>query len=209
MPTRRPFAVSALALAACIALPAVAAAQAVVGREAPSFQAPDTAGRSVSLADHRGRWVVLEWTNPGCPFVRKHYDSGNLPAQQQQAVAQGVVWLAVNSTAREAGDYLPPAQLQAWLKARGAAPTATLMDVDGQVGRAYGARTTPQMAVIDPQGRLVYSGAIDDRPTANPGDIAGARQHVREALAEAMAGKPVSRPVTQPYGCSVKYGNAG
>lgn len=199
----------AAACAASLWMAGAALASAVVGQPAPAFQATDTSGRSVSLADFRGRHVVLEWVNPGCPYVRKHYDGGNLPATQKAATAQGVVWLAVNSTARSHGDYQAPADLAAWMSSKGAAASATLMDESGQIGRAYGARTTPHMYLIDPQGRLVYAGAIDSKPTANPADIASATNHVKMALADALAGKPVATPVTRPYGCSIKYDNAG
>ena len=183
--------------------------QAVVGQAAPAFSALDTAGKPVALADFKGRHVVLEWTNPGCPFVQKHYDSGNMPATQKDAVAKGAVWLSINTTARDASDYRAPADLQAWLKARNAAATATLMDADGKVGRAYGARTTPHMYIVDPQGRLIYAGAIDSKPTANPADIKSATNYVAQALGEALAGKPVSQATTRAYGCSVKYSSAG
>lgn len=185
------------------------ASSAVVGQPAPAFSATDTTGRTVSLADFKGRHVVLEWVNPGCPYVRKHYDSKNMQTTQKSAVDKGVVWLAVNSTAPEYGDYLPPARLAGWMKDQGAAVTATLMDEDGRVGRAYGARTTPHMYVIDPAGKLVYAGAIDSKPTANMADIATATNHVNAALAESLAGKPVSVASTRAYGCTVKYSNAG
>jgi peroxiredoxin len=184
-------------------------AQAVVGQTAPAFSATDTSGKTVALADFKGKYVVLEWTNPGCPFVQKHYNSGNMPATQKEATAKGAVWLAVNTTAKEAGDYMAPAELQAWVKSKNAAPTAMLMDADAKVGRAYGARTTPHMYVIDPQGKLIYAGAIDSKPSADPADIKTATNYVTQALGEAMAGKPVSRATTQAYGCSVKYTNAG
>jgi hypothetical protein len=188
-----------------IATAAAALAAATIGQAAPAFTASDTAGRRVALADFKGRHVVLEWVNPECPFVQKHYGSGNMQATQKAATAQGVVWLAVNSTRRDHGDYKTPAQMDAWMAQGRAAPTATLMDTDGTIGRAYGARTTPHLYVIDPQGRLVYAGAIDSRPSANPADIRTATNHVNAALAEALAGKPVSVATTQPYGCSVKY----
>lgn len=184
-------------------------AQATVGQAAPAFSATDTSGKAVALADFKGKYVVLEWTNPGCPFVQKHYNSGNMPATQKEATAKGAVWLAVNTTAKEATDYLGPAELQTWVKSKHAVPTATLMDADGRLGRAYGARTTPHMYVIDPQGKLIYAGAIDSKPTTNPADIQTATNYVTQALGEAMAGKPVSRGTTQAYGCSVKYSNAG
>lgn len=191
--------------AATLAVAGSAAAAASVGQSAPAFSATDTSGKTVSLADFKGRHVVLEWVNPGCPFVRKHYDSANMPATQKAATGQGVVWLAVNSTHTGASDYLAPAALAGWMKGKGAASTATLMDADGKLGRAYGARTTPHMVVIDPQGKLVYAGAIDSKPTANPADIKSATNHVNAALAESLAGKPVSVAQTQAYGCSVKY----
>jgi peroxiredoxin len=189
-----------LALAAAGAL-----ASAVVGQPAPAFSAVDTAGKTVSLADFKGRHVVLEWVNPGCPFVQKHYGAGNMQATQKEATAGGVAWLAVNSTAEGASDYRKPADMAAWMQQHKAAATATLMDVDGKVGRAYGARTTPHMYVIDPKGVLVYAGAIDSKPTANPADIPGATNHVKAALAETLAGKPVTVASTRPYGCSIKY----
>jgi AhpC/TSA family len=199
--------VTALALAAAYA-PALAAS-AVIGQPAPAFTATDTGGGRVSLADFKGRHVVLEWVNPGCPYVRKHYDAKNMQATQKGAVDRGVVWLAVNSTAPDYGDYLPPAKLAAWMKEQGAAATATLMDEDGRLGRAYGARATPHMYVVDPAGKLVYAGAIDSKPSSNPADIPTAINHVNVALAESLAGKPVGTASTRAYGCTVKYSNSG
>lgn len=194
------------ALAVSLAtLSSLASAAATVGQSAPAFSVTDTAGKPVSLADFKGRTVVLEWVNPGCPFVRKHYGAANMQATQKAATAQGVVWLAVNSTHAGAGDYLAPAAMGAWMKAQGAAATATLMDTDGTLGRAYGARTTPHLYVIDPKGTLVYAGAIDSTPSANPADIKAATNYVNLALADLGAGKGVSKPATPPYGCSVKY----
>jgi peroxiredoxin len=186
-----------------------AMAQAVVGQPAPAFTATDTSGKAVSLADYKGKYVVLEWVNPGCPFVQKHYDSGNIPATQKSALAKGAVWLAVSSTATDAKDFKQPAQLVAWQTSKQSAPTATLMDNDGKVGRSYGAKTTPHMYIVDPQGKLIYAGAIDSKPTASKDDLKDATNYVNQALAEAQAGKPVSKATTQPYGCSVKYSNAG
>lgn len=191
---------TALVLAAASAL-----ASATVGQAAPAFSALDTAGKTVSLADFKGKHVVLEWVNPGCPFVVKHYDSGNMQGTQKEATAQGVVWLAINSTAPEATDFKAPAALSKWMQGHTAAATATLIDADGKVGRAYGARTTPHLYIINPAGRLVYAGAIDSKPTSNIADIASATNHVKKALAETLAGKPVSMATTKPYGCSVKY----
>ena len=198
-------------LLACLSLALLSttvSASAVIGQPAPAFSAQDATGRTVSLADFRGKHVVLEWVNPGCPYVRKHYDAKNMQATQQSAAAKGAVWLAVNSTHSGHGDYLPPAKLAAWMQGQGAQATSTLMDADGQVGRAYGARTTPHMYLIDPAGRLVYAGAIDSKPSANPADIPGATNHVQQALAESLAGKPVSTTATRAYGCTVKYGSA-
>jgi peroxiredoxin len=192
------------ALAAfAIALGAQAAPQ--VGQPAPDFALKDATGKTVKLSDYRGKHVVLEWTNPGCPYVRKHYDSGNMPATQKEAVAKGVVWLAINSTARESGEYMDPARVAAWQQQRKAQPSAVLSDEDGVAGKAYGARTTPHMYIVDPQGRLVYAGGIDSIPSSNPDDIKRAVNYVRQGLDEALAGKPVSQAVTRPYGCSVKY----
>jgi hypothetical protein len=162
-------------------------------------------GKTVRLGDFRGRHVVLEWTNPGCPFVQKHYRSGNMQALQREAAAAKVVWLTINSTEPGHGDYLSPAQLGRWMGEHKAAATATLLDEDGRVGQAYGARVTPHMYLIDPQGRLIYAGGIDSIPSARAEDIPRASNHVRSALAEALAGQPLSRPTTQPYGCSIKY----
>jgi peroxiredoxin len=201
--------ISAALLAATALAGGPALAAASIGQPAPAFTVVDTSGKPVSLADFKGRHVVLEWVNPGCPFVQKHYDSGNMPATQKEATAKGAVWLSINTTAKDAGDYMQPAELQGWMKSKSGVPTATLMDSDSKVGRAYGARTTPHMYIVDPQGKLVYAGAIDSKPTANQADIKTATNYVTQALGEAMAGKAVSRATTQAYGCSVKYSNAG
>jgi peroxiredoxin len=194
-----------LLAASLLAFAASTALAATVGQPAPAFTVVDTSGKPVSLSDFKGRHVVLEWVNPGCPFVQKHYNSANMQGTQKDATAKGVVWLAISSTAPDAGDYKKPPALAAWMGDKKAAATATLMDDDGKVGRAYGARTTPHMYVVDPAGTLVYAGAIDSKPTANPADIAGATNYVKQALAETLAGKPVSTATTKPYGCSVKY----
>ncbi len=200
---------TALAAAAFALTLTNAAAQAVVGQPAPAFSVTDAAGKTVSLADFKGRHVVLEWVNPGCPYVVKHYGSGNMQGTQKEAAAKGVVWLSVNSTAADHGDYRSPAAMAQWMQQQQAAATHTLMDSEGRVGRAFGARTTPHLYIVDPKGVLVYAGGIDNRPTANPADIAGATNHVKVALGEALAGKPLSQPTTRPYGCSIKYANAG
>ena len=179
---------------------------ATVGEPAPSFTLTDLAGKSHQLADFKGKTVVLEWTNPECPFVVKHYESsGNLPATQKAATAEGVVWLQINSAAAgKQGDY-DVAALQAWLAKNQAAATAYLRDRDGKVGKAYGAKTTPHLYVINPEGVLVYQGAIDSNRSTDAKDIADAENYVKSALAALKAGKPVATPSTQPYGCGVKY----
>ncbi len=186
---------------------AAAGAQAVatVGQPAPEITLKDTTGKTVRLSDFKGKHVVLEWTNPGCPFVRKHYDSGNMPATQKDAAGKGVVWLAVNSTEKASGDYLEPAKLTSWLKERQSVPTAILMDEEGTAGRAYGARTTPHMYIVNPQGQLIYAGGIDSIPSAKADDIPRATNYVKTGLAEALAGKPLTAATTRPYGCSIKY----
>jgi peroxiredoxin len=192
---------------ALVARPAAAqSTAAVVGAPAPAFSVTDVDGKAVSLADFKGRHVVLEWTNPSCPFVVKHYGSGNMQGTQKDATDKGVVWLTINSTATDHPEHLKPAAMGSWMKQQKAASTTTLLDPDGRIGRAYGARTTPHLYVIDPQGRLVYAGGIDDKPTANPADIATAKNHVKAALAESLAGKPVTVAQTRAYGCSIKYG---
>ena len=180
-------------------------AAATVGQPAPTFTATDVNGKAVSLADFKGKHVVLEWTNPGCPFVVKHYGAGNMQATQKDATSKGVVWLTINSTSADAGDYKAPPALASWMASQKGAPSATLMDADGKVGKAYGARTTPHMYIVNPAGLLVYAGAIDSKATSNPADIPGATNHVKQALAESLAGKPVSTASTRAYGCSVKY----
>jgi len=182
-----------------------ALASAAVGQPAPDFSAVDTSGKTRKLSEFRGKTVVLEWVNPGCPFVRKHYDSANLPGLQQEFTARNVVWLAITSTEKAASDYLAPDRLDAWIKDRRGTPTATLMDEEGTVGKAYGARTTPHMYIVDPQGRLVYAGGIDSIPSARASDIKTATNYVRQGLNEALAGKPISAATTQPYGCTIKY----
>jgi hypothetical protein len=196
---------AAVALGATFLMGANAIAAPAVGQPAPDFIAVDTRGQQHKLSDFAGKFVVLEWTNPGCPFVKKHYGSGNMPATQKAATGQGVVWLAINSTEREASDYLKPAALDAWMKEQGAAPSATLMDEDGVIGQAYGARTTPHIFIIDPKGTLVYAGGIDSIASARPADIKTATNYVNQALGEAFGGKPISAATTKAYGCSVKY----
>ena len=197
-----------LSIASIVSLAFVAGsagAAATVGQAAPAFTATDASGKAVSLADYKGKTVVLEWVNPGCPFVQKHYNAANMQGTQKDATGKGVVWLTINSTSTDAGDYLPPAEMAKWMQQQKAANSAMLMDADGKVGRAYGARTTPHMYIVDPAGKLVYAGGIDDKATSNVADIPRATNYVKAALNESLAGKPVSQASTRPYGCSIKY----
>jgi hypothetical protein len=175
------------------------------GAAAPGFTLTDVDGKTRSLSDHKGKWVVLEWVNHGCPFVEKHYGSGNMQALQSNFTSKGVVWLSIGSSAKGKEGFLSPAEWQQVIQEKNAAPTAVLLDGDGKTGRAYGAKTTPHMFVINPEGKLVYQGAIDSVPGTDPAEIAGAKNYVRQALEESLAGQPVSEPKTKPYGCSVKY----
>jgi peroxiredoxin len=184
---------------------ALAAAASAVALPAPEFTLTDAAGNAVRLSDFRGKFVVLEWTNPECPFVRKHYDSGNMQALQKEWGARNVVWLAINSTNSTSYEYKSPQQMGDWIVARRATPKAVLVDATSVTGRAYAAKTTPHMFVVAPDGNVIYNGAIDDKRSANPADTVGAHNYVRAALTEALAGKPVAVATTAPYGCSVKY----
>jgi len=193
-----------LLLAAALATaPAVAAPQ--PGAAAPAFSATDSNGKTVQLSDYRGKFVVLEWTNADCPFVRKHYSSGNMQSLQRDATGKGVVWLSVISSAPGKQGHVDGAGANALSRERGAAPTAVLLDPAGTVGQAYEAKTTPHMFIVGPDGKLLYMGGIDSIASADPDDLADARPYVKLALAEALAGKPVSEPVTRPYGCNIKY----
>ncbi len=204
---RRPIiALTALSPFASLLLPATARA-ASVGQAAPDFTLMDTTGKPVKLSQFKGKPVVLEWNNPGCPFVKKHYQ-GNMQALQKEVAAQGGVWLAINSTRDDSADYLAPAQLGRWMTEQKASPTATLMDEDGKVGQAYAARVTPHMYIVNAQGVLVYAGGIDSIASARVDDIPKATNYVRQAMAEIQAGKPVSVATSRAYGCSVKYQSA-
>jgi peroxiredoxin len=193
------------ALLASVAAPAAAAP--TVGQPAPAVSAADTHGKTRSLAEFRGKRIVLEWHNQGCPFVAKHYESGNMQKLQKQLTADGVVWLTVISSAPGKQGHVTAAEEDAYIAEMKAAPTAVLMDDDGSVGKAYGAKTTPHMFVIDEKGVLVYAGAIDDKPSTDKDDVAGAKNYVLAAYDDLKAGKPVGIASTAPYGCSVKYGN--
>jgi peroxiredoxin len=197
-----------LLLASIIAFaasPLFAADSPPVGSAAPDFSATDSTGQQRSLSQFKGKFVVLEWFNPDCPFVRKHYNSGNMQKLQADATSKGAIWLTIDSSADGMEGYLNAAQAEAKRAEWKAKQTAFLLDADGKVGQEYGAKNTPHMFVINPEGKIVYEGAIDSRATPNPADIPVSTNYVKVALDQAMAGKPVSTPSTRPYGCSVKY----
>jgi peroxiredoxin len=205
--TRRDVLIGAGALAGAATLAARGRAQAatIVGQPAPAFTATATSGSPVSLADQRGKIIVLEWTNHECPYVRKHYDSGNMQTLQKEARGKDVVWLTLISSAPGTQGHVTATQADELTRTRQAVPTAVLLDPKGTVGRMYDARVTPHMYVIDRQGVLVYAGAIDDRPTSRKSDVPGAQNYVRAALEAVMAGQPIKTPVSRAYGCTVKY----
>lgn len=192
-----------LLIAAALVMPAAAAP--VVGEAAPAFAGKDTKGQTVNLSDFAGKTVVLEWTNNGCPYVRKHYGSGNMQKTQEAATADGVVWLTIISSAEGKQGYVTPEEADKLTADRGARPSDVILDTDQTIARAYEAKTTPHMFVIDPAGTLVYAGAIDDTPTADPRDLATAKNLVLAALDDLKNGRPVATPESEPYGCSVKY----
>jgi peroxiredoxin len=192
-------------LLAALILPALAHATANVDAPAPTFSATTADGKTVNLADYKGKTIVLEWTNHDCPYVRKHYGSGNMQTQQKAAAAQGVVWLQVISSAPGQQGHVDGATAQKLNADRGAAPTATLLDPKGELGKLYGAQTTPHMYVIKADGTLAYKGGIDSLATPDKADIAKAEPYVTEALAAVAAGRKVEKASTRPYGCSVKY----
>jgi len=182
-----------------------ASAQVVSGQAAPNFTLTDTNGQKHSLSDYKGKFVVLEWFNPDCPFVKKHYNSGNMPHLQKQYISKGVIWLAIDSSAAGKEGNYPAQGLNKFMAGNNGSPTAVFADADGKVGRLYEAQTTPSMYVIDPKGTLVYQGAIDDTPSTDMGDLKTAQNYVSAALDAAMNGKPVAVNTTKSYGCSVKY----
>lgn len=191
----------------CLSMPLalLAHASAEPGRQAPALSLIDLDGKPLSLSDLKGKWVALEWTNPECPFVKKHYDSGNMQGTQQEAAKNNFVWVQINSTNPSHGEYKTPAQMKAWNAEKKAVPAHATLDQQGRTGKAYGARTTPQIVLINPQGVVVYNGAIDSIRSANSADIARATNYAKQAIAEITAGKPVSVPSATPYGCSIKY----
>ena len=176
-----------------------------VGDHAPDFTATDSNGQVHKLSDYQGRFVVLEWTNRGCPYTQKHYNSGNMQRLQREWTKRGVVWLTVLSSAPGKQGYATGPEENAYLEQVHAAPTAALLDPTGALGHLYDAKTSPHMFIINSQGILIYNGAIDDRPTTDVADVPGAKDYVSLALGEATSGKPVGNPTTRPYGCSVKY----
>jgi hypothetical protein len=195
---------SILAVAVSLA-PFALRAEVSVGHPAPDFSLTDINGETRKLSDYRGKTVVLEWTNPECPIVRKHYLSGNMPALQKAAEADGIVWFSTNSGHPGAEGDFDAAHVASWLSSTGAAPTAYMRDQDGTVGHLYGAKATPDMYVVAPDGTLVYAGAIDSIPSSDPADIAQATNYVKAALDSLKDGKPISVPSSRAYGCPVKY----
>ncbi len=182
-------------------------ATAVVGQAAPDFRGVDTNGKEQTLSQYKGKTVVLEWTNPECPYVVKHYDSGNMQALQKEATDAGVIWLSVASSAADKEGYLNADESNKYIAGKKAAASARILDPSGTIGHLYGAKTTPHMYVIDPEGTLVYAGAIDDNDSFKPETIGGATNYVREALRAIRDGKPVQVSATKSYGCAVKYAN--
>ncbi|SEK86376.1 Peroxiredoxin [Roseateles sp. YR242] len=200
-PTRRHLLIGA----ALVAVAGQSQAQAQIDQAAPAFTATTADGKNLSLESLRGKTVVLEWTNHDCPYVKKHYGSGNIPALQKEAVSKGVVWLQVISSAPGQQGFVDGATALKLNEQRGATPSATLLDASGQIGKAYGAQTSPHLFIINPQGVLVYKGGIDSIATAKVEDIAKAEPYVKVALTELAAGKKISHASTRPYGCSIKY----
>ena len=203
---RSTFSLLLVALILCAAPLLIAAAK--VGDAAPAFTATASNGKTYRLADYRGKYVVLEWHNNGCPYVGKHYDSGNMQRLQKQWTARGVVWFTILSSAPGKQGYVTAGEENDYLAKEQAAPTAALLDPSGEIGHLYDAKTSPQMVVINPQGVVIYDGAIDDRPTTDLSDIPEATNYVANALEQSMAGNAVATPATRPYGCSVKYSDS-
>jgi peroxiredoxin len=195
-----------ITLSSFIATALFAADSPPVGSAAPDFSATDSKGQTRSLAQYKGKYVVLEWFNPECPFVKKHYGPGNMQKLQEEYTSKGVVWLSVDSSAPGKEGSLTPEQAEKKISEWKSKQTALLLDPDGKVGQSYGAKNTPHMFVINPEGKIVYEGAIDSKATPNPADIPSSTNYVKVALDESLAGKPVTNANTKPYGCSVKYG---
>jgi peroxiredoxin len=195
-----------LSVLACLASTALFAADSPpVGSTAPDFSVSDSKGKTQSASQYKGKYVVLEWFNPECPFVKKHYGSGNMQKLQEEFTGKGVVWLTIDSNAPGMQGNLTPELANAKIAEWKAHSTALLLDPDAKAARAYGAKNTPHMFVINPEGKIIYAGAIDSKATPNPADIASSTNYVKAALDESLAGKPVTTPSSRPYGCSVKY----
>jgi len=192
-------------LTSMIATAAFALEPPAVGSAAPGFSLPDAKGQTHSLSQYKGKYVVLEWFNPECPFVKKHYGSGNMQKLQDQYTSKGVVWLTIDSNAPGTEGNITPVQAQKISASWKTHETALLLDPEGKVGRAYGAKNKPNMVIINPDGKIAYEGAIDSKASPNPADIPSSTNYVKAALDESLAGKSVSTPQTKPYGCSVKY----
>ena len=192
-------------LALAVSIPLFAADSPAVGTAAPDFSLTDSKGKTQSVSQYKGKYVVLEWFNPECPFVRKHYGSGNMQKLQEEFTARGVVWLSVDSSAPGLEGHLTAEQANAKMAEWKTKQTAFVLDPDGKAGRAYAAKNTPHMFVINPEGKIIYEGAIDSKATPNPSDIASSTNYVKIALEESLAGRSVSNANTKPYGCSVKY----
>src|SRR5881409_1415871 len=194
-----------LALSSLLAANLFAADSPPVGAAAPDFSLPDASGKTHSLSEFKGKYVVLEWFNPECPFVKKHYGGGNMQKLQDEYTGKGVVWLTINSNAPGTEGNITPEQAQKITASWKTHQTALLLDPEGKAGLAYGAKNTPNMVVINPEGKIAYEGAIDSKATPNPADIPNSTNYVKAALDQSLAGKSVSTPQTKPYGCSVKY----
>ncbi len=192
-------------LAAVLSSAGVFAEELTTGNPAPDFTLTDTQGATHKLSDFHGKYVVLEWINHGCPFVKKHYDSNNMQSLQKEAAEKGAVWLSICSSAEGKQGNMNNDEWNAKSAEVGAAPTAVLIDADGTVGKMYGARTTPHMYIVNPDGNLVYQGAIDSKKSTDVADVSTAENYVRSALDQALAGQEIAKPQTQPYGCGVKY----
>ena len=200
-----PTVLSAACAALTLSVTGAFASTPAVGSAAPDFTLPDAAGANISLDQYKGKYVVLEWTNPGCPFVRKHYDSGNMEKLQAEYTKKGVVWLAIDSSAPGAQGYLKGEDATKAKAGDYKSASHLLLDGDGKVGHLYGATNTPDMVIVNPEGKVVYTGAIDSIPSADKSDIAKATNYVATGLDDALAGKPIEKAVSKPYGCSVKY----
>src|SRR5881398_3740990 len=194
-----------LALSSLVATTLFAADSPPVGAAAPDFNLPDASGKTHSLSEYKGKYVVLEWFNPDCPFVKKHYGSDNMQKLQQDYTSKGVVWLTVDSNAAGTEGNITAEQAQKIMKSWNTHQTALLLDPESKVAKLYGAKNTPNMVIINPEGKIVYEGAIDSKASPNPADIPSSTNYVKVALDESLAGKPVTTSTTKPYGCSVKY----